>query len=235
MIEGTAPWLRGVGFVAGGALFWLMYFDLKDRLRPEPRRLLSVAFLLGGAAALIGLWVYRLGAWFGIPDFPGPDKLSILFYCTLWVGPLEEGLKFLVARAVVFRFSDFDEPIDGLVYASAVAIGFASVENLLYLPFLDWPEQLARALASPLTHSLFAALWGLGTSHALTRARGRWARFAWQAFPLLLAMLLHGLYDYFLLAMNATFVASGVALVLWLFLIVQARRLVERQADEQLR
>ena len=49
----SAFYIRGAGFVAGGAAFWLVYFYLKDRLQPEPRRLLLGAFLPGGLSALI--------------------------------------------------------------------------------------------------------------------------------------------------------------------------------------
>jgi len=217
-------YIRGLGFVAGGALFWLMYFDIKDRLRPEPRRLLVLAFVLGGGSAFLGIASYRLAAWCGWAD-PGTTRLSILLYCLLLVGPIEEGVKFLVARGLIFRWKQFDEPIDGLIYAAAVAIGFASVENLLYLPYLHWTEQLARALASPLTHSLFSAIWGFGTARAFFESRTRTSRLLWQALPLVLAMAVHGLYDYVLLAHGATFVSSGVALVLWVMLIVYARRM----------
>lgn len=226
MIESGAFWIRGLGFAAGGALFWLIYFDLKDRLQPEPRRLLVLAFALGGFSAVLGLGAYRLAAWIGLPDAPGSSAPEILIYCLALVGPIEEGVKFLVARGIIFRWRHFDEPIDGLIYASAVAIGFASLENVLYLPYLSWPEQLARALASPLTHSLFAALWGFGMSRARFSARTGLGRFLWQALPLLASMALHGLYDFFLLAFHATFVASGIALVLWLLLIRYARRAV---------
>lgn len=220
----AALYIRGLGFVAGGALFWLMYFDVKDRLRPEPRRLLVLAFLIGGGSAFLGIAVYGLAGWSGLPHDPGTTHVSILLYCLFLVGPIEEGVKFLVARGLVFRWRHFDEPIDGLIYASAVAIGFASVENVVYLPYLHWSAQLARALVSPLTHSLFSALWGFGTARAFFESRTRASRFLWQALPLGLAMAVHGLYDYVLLAHDATLVCSAVALVLWIMLIVYARR-----------
>jgi len=212
--------------VAGGAVFWLIYFDLKDRLKPEPRRLLLLAFLLGGLAALLGLAAYRLAEWLGAPVSPGESQSEILLYCLALVGPIEEGAKFLVARALIFRWKQFDEPIDGLIYASAVAVGFAAVENLLYLPHLDWPEQLARALTSPLTHSLFAAIWGLGLIHARLHAPTRGARFLLQALPLAASMLLHGFYDFLVIGPGATLPASGIVLVLWLWMIVWARSVV---------
>jgi RsiW-degrading membrane proteinase PrsW (M82 family) len=224
--DGAAVLLRGLGFAAGGALFWLIYFDLKDRMRPEPRRLLLLAFLLGCLAALLGLALYGMASLAGFPDSPGNDPLSILLYCLVVVGPVEEGAKFLVFRLLIYRWKHFDEPIDGIVYASAVAIGFAAFESVLYVPLTDWTEQVARSLTSPLTHSLFAAIWGFGSSRARFTARTPAGRFLWQALPLLAAMGIHGLYDFFLLAMNATYIAGAVALALWVPLIIHARRLV---------
>jgi RsiW-degrading membrane proteinase PrsW (M82 family) len=222
--------LRGVGFAAGGALFWLLYFDLKDRLQPEPRRLLVVAFLLGFVAAGLGLGLYRLTALAGLPDYPDPSTRSILFYTMVLVGPIEEGAKFLVARVVIFRWKQFDEPIDGLIYSSAVAIGFASLESLLYAPHAGWPELLARAITAPLSHWLFAAPWGFGLAHARLAVRSPAGRLLWQVLPLLGAMLLHGFYDFALLAWDATWLAAGLALVLWLAIMVHARRLLHRRA-----
>jgi RsiW-degrading membrane proteinase PrsW (M82 family) len=219
-------YLRGLGFVAGGAFFWVLYFDLKDHLNPEPRRLLVLAYLLGCASAVLSYGAYRLADILGLPAYPGTTIAGILVFCMAPVGPIEEGGKFLVARLFVFRWRHFDEPIDGLVYAGSVAIGFATIENVLYLNHLTWVEQLARAVASPLTHSLFAAIWGFGVSRAFFVARTARSRFLWQAGALLASMAVHGLYDFFLLAYNATYVASLIALVLWLFLIRHARALV---------
>lgn len=208
----------------GGAIFWLVYFGFKDRLRPEPRRLLIAAFLLGGLSALLALGGFRLAEALGAPSWPDDDWPAILVYSLGLVGPIEEGAKFLVAALTVFRLRDFDEPIDGIVYAATVAIGFATLENLLYAPHLGAGEQAARALASPLTHSLFAAVWGFGVARARFAARNPGARRFWIGSTLLAAMVLHGLYDFSLLALNAAYVSGAIALALWIALIVHARR-----------
>ncbi|NJN63673.1 MAG: PrsW family intramembrane metalloprotease [Acidobacteria bacterium] len=140
------PWIRALGLAAGGAVFWMVYFDLKDAARPEPRRLLALAFLVGSLATIPTLMLYRVLETGGIAlDFQrGP--VSVAAYCVLVVGPVEEGVKFLVARTIVFRFRAFDERMDGVIYAAMVAIGFATAENLLYATFLSPLEQAARAL-----------------------------------------------------------------------------------------
>lgn len=95
----------------------------------------------------------------------------------------------------------------------------------MYAPVVGWQEQLARAAVSPLTHALFAAVWGLGLARALLVARTARGRFLWQAGPLAAGMGLHGLYDYFILAFDATWASSAVILALWVGLIVTGRRL----------
>jgi RsiW-degrading membrane proteinase PrsW (M82 family) len=224
--ENTLLWTRALGFVAGAAVFWIQYFDLKDYLHPEPRRMLVFAYFLGALSAGAALGVYWLVEKLGGPDDPGFTTRSIFFYCFLVVGPIEEGIQYLFARVFIFSSVYFDEPIDGLIYSSAIAIGFASVESLIYVPLLTWPYQLAHDLVAPLTHSLFSSLWGFGTAYALFQVARLRNRILLQFFCVVGAALLHGTYDFLLLSKNATFLASGVALVLWAFLIVYARRLV---------
>lgn len=220
--------IPAVGLAAGGAAFWLIYFDLKDSLRPEPRRLLALAFVAGALAALPALGGYRLAAALGMPFPAEGDRAAILAYCLLLVGPLEETVKFIAARLTVFRRREFDECVDGLVYSAAVAIGFATVESLLYATFLSPLEQLARALAAPLVHALFAAVWGFAAARALLKPMGSTARVVLQVAAVAAAALLHGLYDAVLLAWDAPVASSALVLVLWLSLIGATRAVTRR-------
>jgi protease PrsW len=219
-------WGRGVGLIVGAGLFWLQYFDLKDHLNPEPRRMLVLSYFLGAAAAGVGLALYRLFEFLGVPDDPGNTPMEILLYCFLVVALIEEGVKFAAARVIVFRTIHFDEPIDGLVYSSAIAIGFASVESLIYTPLLSWPYQLARDVTAPLTHSLFSSIWGFGCAYAFFRSPSRIQKVSWQIFSVITAMAAHASYDFFLLSQNATYVASIIAFVMWCLLIWHARKIV---------
>ena len=84
----TAPiQLGGLGVAAAGALFWLFYYDLKDRIRPEPRRLLIVAFVLVHTLIdhkedrflfpIVPLWFVFIGH--GAPARDGQDGLLVGF------------------------------------------------------------------------------------------------------------------------------------------------------------
>lgn len=215
--------LRAAGPIAGGALFWLLYFDLKDALRPEPRRVLFLGFLLGALGVLPAWLLYHAMPLIGLPSGPEGSPRELAWFCVGIVGPIEEGVKFTLAALVLFRLRWFDEPIDGLVYASTVAIGFAAVENFFYAQSLDWHEQLARAFTTPLIHSLFSAIWGIGAAYALLAAWTYWQRAFLISLSLLVSMTLHGLYDAALLTLQAPWLASLIALAIWTFVLTHAR------------
>ena len=66
----------------------------------------------------------------GVPDIQFGERPWTAAYCFLIVGPVEEGDKVLLPYLIVFRWRQFDEPIDGFEYAAAISLGFASVENV---------------------------------------------------------------------------------------------------------
>jgi RsiW-degrading membrane proteinase PrsW (M82 family) len=220
--------LRAAGPILGGAILWLQYFDLKDSLRKEPRRMLVFGFFLGGVAAVLATGLYDLLAQFGYIG-PGEGSLGQLAYFVGAVGMIEEGSKFAVAWAVLFRTRWFDEPIDGLVYAASVAIGFASFENALYAIQSSWPTQLVRAATTPLTHSVFSALWGFGSGYALLVEKRPLHRAAWLTLPLLAAAIAHGAYDAAVVTLGWPWLASLLVLVIWALVIGYARRVVKER------
>ena len=219
-----------LGVILASAFFWMHYVQVKDHRQPEPRRRLVTAFVLGIAAwALAILGFLTLDA-LGVPDIKFNERPWTAVYCFGIVGPLEEGTKVLMAYWFVFRWREFDEPLDGFVYAAAISLGFASMENFYNIPDLPWPQQLARTAALPVTHMLFSAIWGFGISHARFSVARASHRLYWQVGSIALAMVAHSLYDFIIFAYQATFVTSGFALVLWLAMIWRARVLTNLSA-----
>lgn len=208
-----------LGVILASAILWMYYVQLKDRWQPEPRRHLLIAFVLGILAWGISVLVFMALDAMGLDDIRFGEKLWTGVYCFGIIGPLEEGMKVLLAYLIVFRWREFDEPMDGFVYAAAISLGFASVENFYNLPDLDWPQQLARTVALPITHALFSAIWGFGIGHARFCVSHPVRRTLWQVGSVALGMFAHGLYDFLLFAYQATFVTSGLALAIWVFVI----------------
>ena len=147
------------------ALFWLWFFLRRDIYRPEPKRTIALTFCLGMAAAVpAGI----LNSFFLDDDLLNGarvDVASVAIGMLIVVGPVEETCKFLAVRCYAHRTRYFDEPSDGLVYATAASLGFASVENALYIVTFGPAVMILRAPLSTAAHVIFAALWG----HALGR------------------------------------------------------------------
>ena len=117
--------------------------------------------------------------------------------CFLVIGPCEELAKFLAVRLFVYRNKEFNEPLDGIIYAAAAALGFASLENVLYVidwhtGHVQWGALGIRSLLALPGHVIFATTWGYALGRQKFDPRYR-------VWPMvMLAALLHGLYDFLL-------------------------------------
>ena len=119
---------------AAPSLFLLTFFYLKDRYEREPLRHILMAFGLGlyamiaaqGMASTVEGWLPTV--WLRTGGEPAK-----LCDALLLSGLVEELAKWVVLMTGVYHWDEFDEPIDGVVYGVAVALGFATLENLLYV------------------------------------------------------------------------------------------------------
>lgn len=146
-----------VSFAPG--LFWLWLFLRQDKIRPEPRRLIALTFVLGCISTVpAGLGNYIFGADTLLEGTP--HLLSVVTAMALVVGPVEELCKFGAVRLGPYRSLYFDEPVDGLVYASAASLGFASLENLFYVLQFGPEVMVVRAPLSTVGHLVFGSIWG---------------------------------------------------------------------------
>lgn len=211
-------------------LFWAGYLYHKDRHLPEPWGNLLLCFALGIVAAAISKGMYMglepLGLRFDAVALADENGLALFAYAMLAIGPIEELAKLLPFLLVVIHLKAFDEPLDGIIYASFIALGYAAVENYHYLDFLTGLESIARGFAGPVIHMLFASIW----AHWISKARlaGRSI-----ALPALLAFLfaagLHGLYDFMVLRypVAALPIAAAMITSIWIWRLRLMHRMHE--------
>ena len=156
-------------------LFWAAYHYYTDRHLPEPLAHLLLVFALGMLAAAISQGVYVALGWVGLRYDAGAladnSTLALLAYAMLVIGPVEELAKLLPFVLIVIRFREFDEPLDGFIYASFLALGYAAVENWQYLDYLTPVEAAARGFASPVVHIVFASVWAYWITQAHLQRR----------------------------------------------------------------
>jgi RsiW-degrading membrane proteinase PrsW (M82 family) len=197
-------------------LFWLRFFYRKDQLEPEPKQLIFRMFV-------VGLLIFFPAA---ILERPFAQYHLAL---VLVVAPVvEESCKFLAVRQLVYKNREFDEPMDGIVYAASVALGFASLENLGYLMealqsgvFVS--TYVLRAILSVPGHVLFSSLWG----YTLGLAKFAPAKFRnkiiLQGF--ISSIVVHGIFNFFA-TISAIFAVGmlGFVFILWKMVNQRIRR-----------
>ena len=143
-----------------------------DRYEKEPKLLLGAAFLWGVVIAGGGAFILNTLFGIGIYAFTGSEGAAE-FGTTSIVAPIiEEGLKGLAVLVVFFLFrNEFDSILDGIVYGAITAMGFAAIENVLYIyrnGFLEsgwegfWALVFIRVLLVGWMHPFFTAFTGIG-------------------------------------------------------------------------
>ncbi len=201
-------------------LFWAAYHYHKDRHLPEPIANLLLCFLLGIAAAFLSKWLYVSLGWFDLRydalALADRSSLGLLAYTVFAIGPIEEFAKLLPFVVIVLRLKAFDEPMDGSIYASFIALGYAASENLHYLQFLTPWEAAARGFAGPVVHILFASIWGHWIAQAHLSGRGIVLS---AIVSLAVAAGLHGLYDFIVILSlgNSLPIAALGIVVIWVW------------------
>ncbi|MEE4294403.1 MAG: PrsW family intramembrane metalloprotease [Xanthomonadales bacterium] len=214
--------------VALPVVFWSAYHLHVDRHLPEPPANLALAFVLGIGSFFLGALAYRLLGFLGLrydafalarDDLPG-----LFVYAVVAIGLIEETVKLLPFLLFVVRFRAFDEPIDGIVYASFIALGFAAVENMLYVPQLDSTTAYARGFVAPVLHIVFASIWGYYLGRAWLRGRNRLAAIGG---GLAISAFIHGVYDFAVLGLPRVGLPIAATLItaLWIWRLLLIRDL----------
>lgn len=184
-------WLRWIGPSLLPALLVLAVIYFSDRRR-EPLPLVLLVFFLGGVGKGVTYFAeVRASSWTGLDmSSQVAGNTGSMLFLFGFAAPMREASK-VAAMWPAFRSKHFDEPIDGLVYASAAALGFACIENAITLRDhpLGWIWVARTAVALP-AHVFFACMWGYALGRVKTIKRpGPLFPATW-----LLATAAHGLY-----------------------------------------
>lgn len=216
-------------------LFWSVYHYHKDRHLPEPIGHLLLALGLGVLAAGLSQVLYWaldvVGLRFDAGILAESGLLPLFAYAMLAIGPIEELAKLVPFLLVVLHFDEFDEPLDGIIYASFIGLGYAAVENWQYLAYLTVLEASLRGIASPIVHILFASIWGYWIGQAYLNGRSIAVA---AVIGLSIAATLHGLYD-FIVLMNSLYalpLAALLILAIWIWRLKLMRDMHEKASQD---
>jgi len=206
------------------------YIYSQDKYEREKRLPLILSFALG---MLITVPALQLEAY--------ADSVGIRESANIWMTLLvafvivslnEEVFKFLAFTLYPFRQRFFNEPFDGIVYAVMIGMGFATLENVLYALKYSWEITLLRAFTAVPAHAVFAILMGYYAGRAKFQPKRRW--------PLLLkglalAVLAHGVYDFFILQQAAEWLILFAVISLYVSIFFSRRLIQMHQQDSPFR
>ncbi len=177
------------------ALAWLWFWLKEDSRNPEPRRLIALAFIAGMLTVMIVIPIQKLAASYLVTQ-------TAIF--AAW-STIEEFTKYAIAWIAVLHRRENDEPVDAVIYMVAVALGFAGLENALFLLSPLAGETAAqtfmtgnfRFIGATLLHVFSSAVVGLCIAFAFYKPR--LLREWYAAVGVILASLLHILFNFLIL------------------------------------
>ena len=207
------------------------YIYFRDRERPEPTPLLLKGFFFGIVSVFLALAIDRiLEVFITFPSEVTNGMEAVLTAFGLAALP-EEVAKLMMLWLLLRRNPEFDEHLDGVVYASCVGLGFASFENVLYL-FESGDEwvmtAVMRGLLSVPGHFFFAVLMG----YYYSLVHFGYHRFTNRFLVLAAPVLAHGIYDSIAMTASASPRLGTIFFIALLLFCNELRKLCQRHIND---
>jgi len=212
--------LFGLALAPGAAI--MVYIYLRDKHEREPLGLLTISFLYGGLSTILTMFIsWPVNAWILTKE---DDVVHQFFNAFFKVALVEEFSKFFFVRFILFYNKNFNEPFDGIVYAIMVGMGFATLENVLYVYQYGLVTGILRMFTAVPAHATFAILMGFFLGKAKFTHR---KVLYFSVLSLFAAAIFHGSYDYFLFIsfIPGIWAGAGVSLIIGFMLSRKAIRL----------
>lgn len=223
-------------------LLWRVY--QKDQIEKEPVGLLVTIFLLGmlstlpaGILETIGQVLLARALPFDLEvqgNAPTPVIFRLLFYFII-VGGAEELVKYMAMRIPTWRNPEFNYVFDGVVYGVTSALGFAALENVLYVLDSGLLTAGVRAWTAIPLHCIAGIF--MGHFYGIAKAADLWnerrIRDRMLRRSVVFPMIIHGAYDF--IATSESEVMAGLFFVYIVILDIYAVRALKRFAGNDVR
>lgn len=192
-------------------LIILVYIYFRDRYEKEPVGQLLKGLLAGAFITIPIIFIEKI---LSIPA-QNISGLSNAAYHSFIVASLsEESLKFMAVYLLFWRNREFNERFDGIVYAVFVSLGFAAVENIMYVFDSGIQTGILRAVTAVPAHALFGITMGyyLGLARFLPDQR---QKLLFKAF--FYPLILHGIYDFLLMSAHPVLLLLFIPYLIYLW------------------
>ena len=189
----------------------LFYVYFRDKYEKEPVKLLVKAIAAGALSVLPIILVETfLTGFYTMED----GLFGAFWHAFVVAGFTEELFKFLALYLLIWKNPNFNEKFDGIVYAVFVSLGFAMVENIMYVTGYGFDVGLKRAWTAVPAHAIFGITMGyyFGIAHMYEELRKKYLLRA-----LLVPILLHGIYDFILMSGLPALLALFIPFLIYLY------------------
>lgn len=224
------------------ALVWLWFWTREDKKNPEPKGMLALAFVGGMIAVFISLFLekyfYGIGlsnilssnffnpllSWLGNISQRTGISLDKILLVVIFAPLIEETIKFVMAYILVLRSKENDEPLDPMIYMITTALGFAAIENMLFLisPFSNNDIITSiftgnmRFIGATLLHTISSATIAVFISFHFFDSKIK--KFFFIILGMICSVIIHGAFNYFMIGNQQS---SMIALeLIWIIVII---------------
>lgn len=210
------------------AMIIILYIYFKDKFEKEPIGFLVKNFLMG---AIVSVIITLLLSIIANQFFPLTNETSIFqqfIKAFFVVGFVEEFSKYIIVKLYAQKNVEFNEPFDGIVYAVMVSMGFAALENVMYVFQYGVSTGIIRAFTAVPAHATFGILMG----YFMGLAKFSKNRQLLNITGLLVATFFHGAYDFFLFINFIPGIAIGafVSLIVGIILSKKAIKIHQQNS-----
>ena len=243
-LDGAPLILLGLVFSIVPAALWLIVFYRTDRLEPEPKRMVFNVFLVG-ALVTAALHAPILDGIFAVNDWLYRSWWSQLLGSIAIIGMVEQAFVWAIVRYTMFSHPEFDERVDGVIYAVAAGLGVATVLNFQYVLSrggVDLNIGSIRMVVTAMAQASFAGVLG----YFIGQARFERTPIYYMPMGLTITAVISGLFAFLLdrtsggslnaypwtdLLFAAVVAAASMAIVFWLIARANEETLRLMQAE----
>ncbi|MFN4181492.1 MAG: PrsW family intramembrane metalloprotease [Candidatus Paceibacteria bacterium] len=196
------PKILSIAFIGGSlpALLWLWFWLKQEEKKPEPKAVLASVFVLGMLSVIITIPIQKF-----LRTVAHSSESEIVLWALT-----EEVLKYLAAIVLLYKSKYIDQPIDWPIYLITAGLGFAALENTLFLvtPLSLGQDTVTlltgslRYLGSTLLHAVASGLVGIGIGLAYFMNKN-WKKI-YLFGGLLFATALHSIFNFFIIKNDGT-------------------------------
>lgn len=199
------------------------YIYKRDKNK-EPLKLLLKLFL-GGVLSIILVLIITLVLSILFPifaaDLTALNYFQLAIYVFIGIALVEEFCKWIITYFICYNNQEFEEIYDMIVYSVFVSLGFAFLENLLYVFEHGLTTGILRALLSVPGHAAYGIMmgyyFGLAKKHSVLGNKGQVRKYI--SLSIIVPVILHGIYDYLLFAQSEIALVIFAAFMIFIYIM----------------